>query len=180
MGQRPATTPFTDFMRRSDPKSAATSSPRRKGHGVDSSDERARASVQDYLDRFAVAMTSGDSRTLAQLWEVPAFVIDKERALSVQSLTDVEQFFAGSKAMYNARGITSTRAEIQDLDVIDDDLVMVRVRWPYLDENGDEHGAESSTYTLKRGEDGQLKMRVATMRGARATEQDASEDHGDA
>jgi hypothetical protein len=41
----------------------------------------------------------------------------------------------------------------------------VTVRWPYLDGNGDEKGAESSTYTLCRDEDGELKIRVIVMRG---------------
>jgi hypothetical protein len=126
---------------------------------------RTKASVQDYLDRFSEAMTSGDIKTMATLWEVPAFVIGSNMTRLVQSKAEVEQFFAGAKDMYNARGIVRTRAEIMDLDWIADDLVTVRVRWPYLDAKGDVRGEESSSYTLLRDESGAFKLRVIVMRG---------------
>ena len=124
-----------------------------------------RASVQEYLDRFATAMTSGDTKTIAKLWGVPAFVVGKNEARVVQSEAEVEQFFGGAKDMYNERGIMDTRAEIMDLDWIDEDLVIATVRWPYLDQNEKELGEETSSYTLLRGEDGSFKVRVITMRG---------------
>ena len=145
----------------SEPKSA----PGRKARRIETVDELMRQSVQDYLDRFTRAITSGDTKTIAKLWEVPAFVIGAGHSRVIQSLDEVEEFFAGAKDMYNERGIVDTRAEIQDLDVISDDLVVVRVRFPYYDEKGDEHGEESSSYTLMRGPDDEFKMRVVTMRG---------------
>jgi hypothetical protein len=128
--------------------------------------DRERAGVQRYLDRFAEAMTSGDTRTMAKLWGVPAFVIGANEARVVQSESEVEQFFAGAKDMYNERGIVSTRAEIVGLDWVAQDLVIATVRWPYLDQNDRTLGEESSSYTLLRGEDGGFKLRVITMRGA--------------
>lgn len=130
------------------------------------SEARERASVQEYFDRFSTAMTSGDTKTLVKLWGVPAFVIGRSEARVVQSEADVEAFFAGAKDMYNARGITSTRAEITNLDWVDEDLVIATVRWPYMDDNGRTLGEESSSYTLLRGEDGSFKMRAITLRGS--------------
>lgn len=124
-----------------------------------------RASVQEYLDRFATAMTGGDTKTMAQLWGVPAFVVGANMAKVVQSEDEVEEFFSGAKAMYNERGIMDTRADIEDLDWITDDLVIATVRWPYLDQNERELGAERSSYTLFKGEDGSYKVRAITMRG---------------
>jgi ketosteroid isomerase-like protein len=124
-----------------------------------------RASVQEYLDRFATAMTSGDTKTMARLWGVPAFVVGAEMAKVVQSEDEVEEFFSGAKAMYAERGIMDTRADIEDLDWISEDLVIATVRWPYLDQNEKELGAERSSYTLLRGEDGSYKVRAITMRG---------------
>jgi hypothetical protein len=127
--------------------------------------DRERAGVQQYFDRFAEAMTSGDTRTMAKLWGVPAFVIGPNEARVVQSESEVEQFFDGAKDMYNERGIFGTRAEIVDLDWVGTDLVIATVRWPYLDQNDRTLGEESSSYTLLRGEDGGFKLRVITMRG---------------
>jgi hypothetical protein len=117
------------------------------------------------LDRFADAMTTGDTRAMAKLWGVPAFVIGSHDARVVQSEDEVEQFFAGAKDLYNDRGIVSTRAEILELDWVGTDLVIAKVRWPYLDQNDRVLGEESSSYTLLRGEDGGFKARVVTMRG---------------
>lgn len=127
--------------------------------------EREQASVQLYLDRFATAMTTGDTKTMTELWGVPAFVIGEHDARVVQSEAEVEQFFAGSKDMYNERGIVDTRAEIVALDWVGQDLVIATVRWPYLDQNDRVLGEETSSYTLLRGEDGSFKVRVITMRG---------------
>lgn len=124
-----------------------------------------RAAVQSFLDRFAKAMTGGDTKAVAELWEPPAFVIDDQAAIAVADLGEVERFFAGAKDQYNAKGITTTQAEIVDLDWISDDLVVARVRWPYLDDTGTSHGAESSSYTLKRNSEGEFKLRVVLMRG---------------
>jgi len=129
------------------------------------SPEGEQASVQEYLDRFATAMTSGDMKTMAKLWGVPAFVIGASEARVVQSESEVEQFFGRAKDLYNERGIVSTRAEITNLDWITEDLVIATVRWPYLDGNDRVLGQESSSYTLLRGEDGSFKLRVITMRG---------------
>jgi hypothetical protein len=137
-------------------------------------EQREQASVQRYLDRFAEAMTSGDMRTMAKLWGVPAFVIGRTEARVVQSESEVEQFFKGSKDMYNERGITGTRAEIQHLDWVGKDLVVATVRWPYLNERDEELGEESSSYTLLRGEDGSYKLRSILMRGAHGIASDAA------
>lgn len=137
------------------------------------SDVREQASVQAYLDRYSEAMTSGDTKTLAKLWGVPAFVIGAMEARVVQSEDEVVEFFAGAKDAYNQRGIVGTRAEITDLDWISDDLVIATVRWPYLDANERAVGEETSSYTLLRGEDGSFKLRVATMRGATESQSDA-------
>jgi hypothetical protein len=126
------------------------------------------ASVQDFLDRFARAVTAGDERTIATMWETPALVLGDHEVRAVSSTDDVAAFFSGAKEQYNARGITDTRAEIIREEWVSERMVIVDVRWPYLDEHGNEVGEESSTYTLRRDDSGALKLRVALMRGASA------------
>lgn len=143
--------------------------------------EREQASVQQYFDRFASAMTSGDVKTMKTLWGVPAFVIGTHEARVVQSESEVDEFFAGAKDVYNRRGIVATRAEITDLDWVGEDLVIATVRWPYLDENDRVLGEESSSYTLLRGEDGGFKLRAITLRGAASADDSGAVDaEGDA
>lgn len=120
--------------------------------------------VQEFLDAFARAVTAGDTKTISRMWDVPAFVLGED-AMVVGSHAEVEKFFSGAKEQYNKRGIVDTRADIENLEWATEGIVIVTVRWPYLDEKGDEVGAESSTYTLARNGDGDLKVRIIVMRG---------------
>jgi hypothetical protein len=85
---------------------------------------------------------------------------------AVGSKAEIEQFFAGAKQQYNAQGITGTRAEITELHWPTERIAIVQVRWPYLDAQGRELGEENSTYTLRRDEDGELRLHVTVMHGA--------------
>jgi hypothetical protein len=134
---------------------------RKNGDGLESG-------VQDFLDRFARALTAGDGKTIATMWATPAYVMADEMSRAVGTTEEVEQFFAGAKDQYNERGITDTRAEILHLEWLTRRIAVVDVRWPYLDEDGKELGEETSTYTLWKDDDGELKMRVVVMRGASA------------
>jgi hypothetical protein len=122
--------------------------------------------VRQFLDEFGEALTAGDAKAVASLWDTPAFVLGDEMVRVVNTSTEVEQFFAGAKEQYAAMGISEARAEILELDWLTDRIVQVEVRWPYLDTYGKELGYETSTYTLLRGEDEQLHLRIAVMHGA--------------
>jgi hypothetical protein len=139
-------------------------------HKASRVDAPLQAKVQDYLDRFCDAMTSGDTKTVAALWAIPAFVVDKKDARVISDSAEVEKFFSGAPEMYAQRGIEDTRAEILALDVIDETLVIVTVRWPYINDEGEEVGEETSTYTLKADDSGEFKMCVCTMRGEHTDE----------
>src|SRR2546426_12307882 len=94
--------------------------------------------VQQFFDEMAKALTTGDSPTLSLLWEAPAFVVGDEGALVITSPQEIEEFFAGSKETYHERGVFDTRAEILSTDWATDRIVVVEVRWPWLDADGKE------------------------------------------
>jgi hypothetical protein len=121
--------------------------------------------VQDLLDRYAKALTSGDGEAAAALWEVPAYVIGPDAVMAVDRPPLIAQFFVEAKDAYNAQGIEGTRPQILDEEWIGDRLVVVRVRWPYLEASGREVGAERHDYTLRRGSSGALAIRSVLMRG---------------
>jgi len=127
------------------------------------------AAVQDFLDRFAGALTAGDVATVASLWATPALVLGDPMAQVVGSRQEIEHFFGGAKDEYNKRGITGTRADIQRLEWATERIAIVTVRWPYLDSRGRERGEESSTYILRRDDQGDLKLHAAVMRGEAAS-----------
>ena len=128
--------------------------------------DRDRADVQKFLDQMGRAVTSGDGATVAKMWEAPGLVLGDEMSMAVSSTAELARFFGGAKEQYNQRGITDTRAEVVRLYWPTGRIAIVEVRWPYLDAKGAERGSETSTYTLWRNDDGELKMRAAVMHGA--------------
>jgi hypothetical protein len=137
---------------------------RRKGDSIRRS-VAFRPVVQEFLDEFAAALTTGDGKAAADHWSLPALIVSDAGSESITSVEQLEEMFGGAKAQYNARGITSTRGEIEDVDWLTESIVRVDVRWPWLDSRGREVGSESSSYLLRRAEDGRLRLHVAVMRG---------------
>lgn len=121
--------------------------------------------VRHYLDLYARAVTTGAPGAVASLWSVPALVLDEHGVRALSALADVERFFAGAWEHYARRGIVDTRPDIQRIEWLGDRVVLTDVRWPLFDADHRERGAERSTYTLERDAAGELKMRVAVMRG---------------
>lgn len=121
--------------------------------------------VRDFLDGYARALTAGDGAATAAQWEAPALVVGDEGVMAVTAVDEVAAFFSTAKDQYVARGITDTRPEIVQLRWLTSRIAMVEVRWPYLDDRGKEMGEESSTYTLRRDDNGDLKIRVVVMHG---------------
>ncbi|HXU79803.1 MAG TPA: hypothetical protein VN914_00280 [Polyangia bacterium] len=133
---------------------------RRKPADDDESD------VQELLDRMARALTAGDGRAVAAMWETPALVVGDEMLQAVRTAAELEQFFSGAKAQYNKMGIADTRPDIVRLSWATPRIAIAQVRWPYLDAKGEEVGEETSTYTLRRNQAGELKLCAAVMHGA--------------
>ncbi len=121
--------------------------------------------VQSLLEQMARALTAGDGRTVARMWETPAMVISDQGVQAVASTSEVEQFFSGAKDQYNKMGIVDTRPEIQQLTWATRRIAIAEVRWPWLDGSGRESGSETSTYTFRRDDSGQLKVRAVVMHG---------------
>lgn len=124
-----------------------------------------RAEVQTFLEALACGFTSGNGAAVAKLWEAPALVIGPDGVMPVANVSEVEAFFGGAHRQYNAQGIVDTRPEIQHLEQLGDRIVVVKVRWPYVDKAGRTVDAEASDYTLRRDDAGALKVRAVLMRG---------------
>lgn len=124
--------------------------------------------VSEFLESFALSLTEGATDALADLWQLPAMVVSDERTFAVTDREELKELFAGAREQYNSAGVTDTRPEIVRLDEVTDKIVMVRVRWPHLDEDGDELGAECSTYTLQLSALGDWKIRCAVIHGCEA------------
>lgn len=123
--------------------------------------------VQEFLHRFAWAMTSGDGRSAAALWALPALMLGDTMVQSIMDRDELERMFRNARDHYNAAGIHDTRGEIRKIDWMSPRVVLVQVRWPHLDASGAEHGEEHASYLLRRDDHGDLKLHVAIIHGER-------------
>jgi hypothetical protein len=124
-----------------------------------------RSEVQHFLDDLARALTAGNGDAVASMYEVPALILSDEGVIAVESPVQIAQFFGAAKEQYNAQGIVDTRADLIDLERIGERILVATVRWPHLDVNHKEVAAESSDYTLRRDDQGRLRIRSVLMRG---------------
>ena len=82
---------------------------------------------------------------------------------------EIEEFFGAAKEQYASQGIIDTKAVILDMRPVTVGMTLVDVRWPYLDRRGNEVGAETSTYLLRRVDSGTLKVQAAITHGVMAS-----------
>lgn len=124
--------------------------------------------VMDFLETLALSLTEGATDAIAQMWETPALVISDDAVHQITDTKDLAEMYADAREHYNSAGVTDTRPEIVRLDEITDKVVIVRVRWPWLDEEGNELGADCSTYTLRHSSVGDWRIRCVVAHGAEA------------
>ncbi|HVK27853.1 MAG TPA: hypothetical protein VM575_05910 [Nocardioides sp.] len=122
-------------------------------------------SVQQFFEQFGRALTAGDGTAIAGMWDTPAFVLADEGARTIASTDEIATFFDGVRAQYESRGIVDTRADLLWEEWLTERIVMVEVRWPYLDAAGHELGEELSTYTLRLDDSGALRVRIVVTHG---------------
>jgi len=107
-----------------------------------------RGEVQDFLDGMAHALRAGDGAGIAAMYELPALIISDDGVTAVESPAQVVRLF----------GVVHTRADLIDLERIGKRIVVATVRWPDLDVD----------YTLRRDDEGRLRIRSVLMRGMAA------------
>lgn len=122
--------------------------------------------IRQALEDIGTALSAGDAKGVAELWDVPALVLHDNGALPVASRDEVQSFFAQAIDAYRQKGVISTRPIIDHVDFMSDGLASVDVSWPGFDAAGKEQGAERSHYLMHLGTDGKARIQVALSRAA--------------
>ena len=117
--------------------------------------------VRRFLAALGTALSEGDVARVTRSWEVPSLVLSDEGVIAVSDTNEIEAFFAGAIQWYRARGLVSTRPEIQSIETLGARLCSVDVRWLAFDAEGAEKTSERSRYILRIEDDDNLRIRVA-------------------
>lgn len=90
---------------------------------------------------------------------MPGTIVDDRFSGVVQSRDEMAQGLTQSYPLYQQLGLASVGYELLDDQHLTDALVLTRVRWTFLDADGDLL-TDSNAYYLLRAEDGDLRATV--------------------
>lgn len=106
--------------------------------------------IRAFLAAFSGAMAAGDTAQAVSMWETPVMIISEQVVRILRSSNEVLGFFGEARQHYNQEGAIRTRPDIASIHWATDAIAIVEVRWPHLDEEGNELGEEIWTYVLRR------------------------------
>ena len=102
------------------------------------------------------------------MWELPALVMSDEGTHLVTDRAEVVDFFSAAAAQYRDSGIAATRPEHLAVEHLGERISSADVRWLGIDADGRPTAhRELSTYLLRTGEDGRIRIQVALARPSR-------------
>jgi hypothetical protein len=116
------------------------------------------------LEHLGRALSAGDLRGVSSCFEVPGLFLSDDGATILADASQLEKLFAQATEWYRARGLVSTKPELERVEVLSEKLAAVDVRWPAFDASGQEKSSERSHYIVRLGTDGQVYIRVALTR----------------
>lgn len=110
--------------------------------------------ITDYLDRYAATLTEFDAEGAAALWSTPGMIADDRFSGVLDSRDKMVEGLKQSYPIYRRLGLGSVSYELVDENLLSEALVLVRVRWIFLDASGDELTDSNSYYLLRNEEPG--------------------------
>jgi ketosteroid isomerase-like protein len=126
------------------------------------------AQIEQFLLAYADALAAGDGERVADMWELPALVMSDAGTRLVTERAEVVAFFGQAAEQYRSSGITTTRPEHLAVEHLGERISSADVRWVGVDPDGRVTPyRELSTYLLRTGDDGRIRIQVALARPSR-------------
>ncbi|HEU5102182.1 MAG TPA: hypothetical protein VFU22_24335 [Roseiflexaceae bacterium] len=117
-----------------------------------------------FLERYGQAISAANVGEITDCWEVPALVLSDQGAIAVSSRDQIERFFGQAQEAYRSQGLVATRPALERAEALSEKLSSAHIRWSTLDKAGAEKASERSSYILRLGDDGELRIQVALTR----------------
>jgi hypothetical protein len=107
--------------------------------------------LADFFDRYGTALTTGDLPTIASCYRLPGMVVSDTHSFTFSSPAAVALSFVGAAPAYRELQVVAAHAELEDVQKLGDGLLMVAVRWEYLDSRGRSVPGEGYRYVVQMG-----------------------------
>lgn len=112
-----------------------------------------RDALAAFLARLSAAFGTGDLQAVSESFAFPALVVGPGESVLVPDAEPVVAGFRERLAGHEGDDLVAAVAQVQAVEEVTDDLLWVRVRWSYRDENASEGASDAVRYLLRRGRD---------------------------
>ena len=133
--------------------------------------------VRGFLDRYAASLTTFDAEECALLWSTPGVIADDQFSGVLETRAAMVEGLRQSYPFYQQLGFASVAYELTEARILSTQLVLVRVRWIFLDDAAAEL-TDTDSYYLLRDEAGILRATVCIETDAAAKLQELAERRG--
>jgi hypothetical protein len=133
--------------------------------------------VHEFLERYAGTLTNLDAGAAADLWSTPGMIIDEQVSGVLESREHMVEGMEQSYPIYQQLGLASVGYDLLSEQHLSAALLLVNVRWLFLDAAGDEL-TDTTSYYLLRKEGTQLRACVCIETDAAAKLQALAAERG--
>ena len=110
--------------------------------------------ITAYLDEYARSLSEFDAEAASRLWSMPGMIVDDAFSGVLESREAMAAGLEQSYPLYRQLGLASVGYDLLGEDHLTPDLVMVRVRWDFVDDAGDPLTDSVAHYLLRRESEG--------------------------
>jgi hypothetical protein len=110
--------------------------------------------IDDYLTRYASALSRFDAKESADLWAMPGTIVDDRFSGVVDSREAMAQGLEQSYPLYQQLGLASVGHEVLGQNHLTEVITLVHVRWIFFDASGAQLTDSHAYYVLRREDDG--------------------------
>lgn len=110
--------------------------------------------IDDYLTRYAGTLAAFDAHGAAALWGTPGMILDDRFAGVLDDRDAMAQGLEQSYPLYRELGLADVGHECLQVMELTERISMVKVRWHFYDDSGEELTDSNAYYILRRDDDG--------------------------
>ncbi len=114
--------------------------------------------LNTFFDQFALALENYDTKTMAHLYEMPCTLLSDDATTVFTEPVKLEGFFNRGASVYKQVGVYKVRAEIWNRQIWTQKMLMVKMKWRYANQLGEEIYTCDYNYIMKQDREGNLKI----------------------
>ena len=117
--------------------------------------------LHEFFARYGAALENFDSRASAALWGAPRAMLADAFAGALGSDDEIAAALEQSYPLYKQLGLAGVEFDVLEEVPLTDRITRARVRWHFLDGDGERMSQSDYEYYVQRGDDGELTVRFA-------------------